>query len=54
VLDAYDLKELSFGPEYIIPKPLDPRLKEYVSAAVARAAIDSGVARLAYPEHYPQ
>lgn len=34
-----------FGPEYIIPKPIDPRLRERVSSAVAQAAIDSGVAR---------
>ncbi|MTW22359.1 malic enzyme-like NAD(P)-binding protein [Allochromatium palmeri] len=47
VLDAYGLQELSFGPDYIIPKPFDPRLRERVPAAVARAAIDSGVARLA-------
>jgi malate dehydrogenase (oxaloacetate-decarboxylating)(NADP+) len=46
VLDAYGLQELSFGPDYIIPKPFDPRLRERVPAAVARAAIDSGVARL--------
>jgi malate dehydrogenase (oxaloacetate-decarboxylating)(NADP+) len=46
VLEAYGLKELSFGPDYIIPKPFDPRLRERVPAAVARAAIDSGVARL--------
>lgn len=35
-----------FGPEYIIPKPIDPRLKERVSAAVAKAAIASGVSRI--------
>ena len=44
VLDAYGLKELSFGPEYIIPKPLDPRVLVEESAAVAEAAIKSGVA----------
>ena len=54
VLDAYGLDHLEFGPEYIIPKPLDPRLKESVSAAVARAAVESGVARLPYPGHYPE
>ncbi len=53
VLDAYDGKPLSFGPSYIIPKPMDPRLLAAVSAAVARAAVDSGVARLPYPQHYP-
>jgi malate dehydrogenase (oxaloacetate-decarboxylating)(NADP+) len=54
VLQAYGLDDLSFGPNYIIPKPFDPRLKELVPAAVARAAIASGVARLPYPAHYPQ
>lgn len=53
VLDAYDGQPLSFGPDYIIPKPMDPRLLGSVSAAVARAAVDSGVARLSYPAHYP-
>ena len=43
----------SFGREYIIPKPLDVRLLSIVSAAVAQAAVDSGVARLPYPAHYP-
>ena len=42
---AYELKSLCFGPEYIIPKPLDPRLLTSVSPAVAKAAMDSGVAR---------
>jgi malate dehydrogenase (oxaloacetate-decarboxylating)(NADP+) len=42
---AYNEKALSFGDEYIIPKPLDPRLLAYVAPAVAKAAIDSGVAR---------
>jgi malate dehydrogenase (oxaloacetate-decarboxylating)(NADP+) len=54
VLQAYGLDHLSFGPGYIIPKPFDPRLRELVPAAVARAAIASGVARLPYPAHYPQ
>jgi malate dehydrogenase (oxaloacetate-decarboxylating)(NADP+) len=36
---------ISFGAQYIIPKPNDPRLREYVSYAVAKAAVDSGVAR---------
>ncbi|MGD8910573.1 MAG: malic enzyme-like NAD(P)-binding protein [Chromatiales bacterium] len=53
VLDAYELQQLSFGPGYIIPKPLDPRLRERVSTAVARAAVESGVARAPYPSHYP-
>ncbi len=42
---AYKLKRMSFGPEYIIPKALDPRLLTHVSCAVAKAAIESGVAR---------
>ena len=45
VLDAYHLDHLEFGPEYIIPKPLDPRLIKYVPPAVSSAAIESGVAR---------
>ena len=43
---AYNLSKLSFGRSYIIPKPLDPRLLTTVAPAVAKAAIDSGVARL--------
>jgi malate dehydrogenase (oxaloacetate-decarboxylating)(NADP+) len=46
VIEAYNLKNLSFGKDYIIPKPLDPRLIAVVSSAVAKAAIDSGVARI--------
>ncbi len=42
---AYNEKSLHFGPTYIIPKPIDPRLLTTVSPAVAKAAIDSGVAR---------
>jgi len=42
---AYNLRRISFGPDYIIPKPLDPRLLTVVAPAVARAAIESGVAR---------
>ena len=53
VLEAYQLESLSFGPDYIIPKPFDPRLIEFVAPAVAQAAIDSGVARAEYPAHYP-
>jgi len=51
VLQAYKLQHLEFGPDYIIPKPLDPRLIDYVPPAIARAAVESGVARKAYP--YP-
>ncbi len=46
ILKAYQLKDLSFGQEYILPKLLDPRLKEVVSSAVARAAVASGVSLL--------
>jgi malate dehydrogenase (oxaloacetate-decarboxylating)(NADP+) len=53
VLAAYGLDELAFGPEYILPKPLDARLKDAIAPAVARAAIDSGVARAEWPAHYP-
>ncbi|MBE7928280.1 MULTISPECIES: malic enzyme-like NAD(P)-binding protein [Pseudomonadaceae] len=53
VCAAYGLSNLEFGREYIIPKPMDPRLITLVSDAVARAAIDSGVATLPYPAHYP-
>lgn len=42
---AYGVSELSFGREYIIPKPFDPRVLTWVAPAVAKAAIDSGVAR---------
>jgi malate dehydrogenase (oxaloacetate-decarboxylating)(NADP+) len=41
---AYNEKSLSFGPEYIIPKPVDPRLITTISMAVAKAAMESGVA----------
>jgi len=53
VLKAYELDNLAFGPAYIIPKPLDPRLRDTVSPAVARAAVETGVARAPYPAHYP-
>ncbi len=45
VLRAYRMEKLEFGPEYLIPKPLDPRLITTISPAVARAAMQSGVAR---------
>lgn len=53
VCDAYAGISLSFGPDYIIPKPMDARLLGVVSDAVAKAAISSGVATLPYPKHYP-
>lgn len=45
VNEAYHVNNLTFGPKYFIPKPVDPRLITEVSMAVARAAIESGVAR---------
>ena len=45
VNDIYKVNNLTFGPDYFIPKPVDPRLITEVSAAVAKAAMDSGVAR---------
>ena len=44
VAQAYAGEDLSFGPEYLIPKPFDPRLMVIVPPAVAKAAMDSGVA----------
>ncbi|MGW8310266.1 MAG: malic enzyme-like NAD(P)-binding protein [Thiogranum sp.] len=52
ILHAYQLDKLAFGPEYIIPKPFDPRLMDFVPPAVAQAAVDSGVARTGFPAHY--
>jgi len=46
VLKAYGGKEFSFGKEYIIPKPFDPRVLWHVAPAVAKAAIDTGVAQI--------
>ena len=43
---AYNEKTISFGPTYIIPKPFDPRLLSTVAPAVAKAAMESGVARI--------
>lgn len=45
VLAAYGLKSLKFGLDYLIPKPLDPRVLLWVAPAIAKAAMDSGVAR---------
>ena len=55
VLKAYGKRKgsLSFGPDYIIPTPFDPRLREFIPPAVARAAVGTGVARTPYPENYP-
>jgi len=46
VLNAYDVEQMSFDENYLIPKPFDPRVLLWVAPAVARAANDSGVARL--------
>ncbi|SIT44354.1 NAD(P)-dependent malic enzyme; bifunctional: NADP-dependent malic oxidoreductase (N-terminal); phosphotransacetylase (C-terminal)) [Paraburkholderia ribeironis] len=60
VATAYGIQDLSFGPEYLIPKPFDPRLIVKVAPAVAKAAMDSGVAERpiedmeAYQQHLQQ
>lgn len=55
VLSGYNIQPgLRFGPDYILPKPFDPRLIQVVAPLVARAAIESGVAKKPYPAHYPQ
>ncbi|RKD88017.1 NADP-dependent malic enzyme [Halopiger aswanensis] len=46
VIEAYGDQPLRFGPEYILPKPIDPRVLFEVAPAVARAAIESGAARI--------
>jgi len=46
VLDIYQIKKLSFGKDYFIPKPFDPRLIELVPKAIFDAAVKSGVSRL--------
>jgi malate dehydrogenase (oxaloacetate-decarboxylating)(NADP+) len=45
VCQAYGVEEIQFGPEYIVPKPFDPRALVWVASAVAQAAMQSGVAR---------
>jgi malate dehydrogenase (oxaloacetate-decarboxylating)(NADP+) len=47
---AYGGQDLRFGPEYIIPKPLDPRVLLWEAPAVAQAAMDTGVARIPIPD----
>lgn len=54
ILKAYQVESMEFGKDYIIPKPFDPRLMEFVPAAVAKAAVDTGMARKPYPAHYPE
>jgi malate dehydrogenase (oxaloacetate-decarboxylating)(NADP+) len=46
VLKAYNLDHLEFGPDYVVPKPFDKRVCLYEAPAVAKAAMDSGVARI--------
>src|SRR5262249_46210388 len=48
VIMAYGGKPLKMGPDYFIPKPFDPRVLWWVAPAVARAAMDSGVARIKF------
>ncbi|ENQ8180516.1 malate dehydrogenase [Vibrio parahaemolyticus] len=52
VLKAAGVEKLEFGSDYIIPKPMDPRLLPRVAKAVAQAAVDSDVARIEMPENY--
>lgn len=53
VLSGYEgIQDLQYGAQYLIPKPIDPRLKNAVSAAVAKAAIEAGVATLPYPYNF--
>ena len=52
VLDASGESALEFGENYIIPKPMDPRLLPRVARAVAQAAVESGVAQIEMPENY--
>ncbi len=52
VLAASGDESLTFGKSYIIPKPMDSRLRSAVAIAVAQAAVDSGVAALEMPENY--
>jgi malate dehydrogenase (oxaloacetate-decarboxylating)(NADP+) len=52
VLRACGLDSLTFGPDYIIPKPMDPRLLTRVAPAVAQAAVACGVARRELPDDY--
>lgn len=52
VLTAAGVSSLTFGADYIIPKPMDPRLCQRVSRAVAQAAIQSGAAKIEMPANY--
>ena len=51
--EAYGLKKLEFGPDYVIPKPLDARIVEWEATAVAQAAMDTKTARkIIDPDEY--
>ena len=52
VVKAAEIDHLEFGREYMIPKPMDPRLLKWIARAVAQAAVDSGVAQIPMPDHY--
>ncbi len=52
VVKAAQVDHLEYGRDYLIPKPMDPRLYTHVSRAVAEAAVKSGVAQIPLPEHY--
>jgi len=55
VISAYELPSLRFGPDYLIPKPFDPRALLWVAPAVAQAAMESGVARIQIDlDRYPE
>ncbi|WP_024606868.1 malic enzyme-like NAD(P)-binding protein [Pseudoalteromonas sp. TAE80] len=54
VLKAAGVDKLEFGAQYIIPKPMDPRLLPRIARAVALAAVESGVAQIDLPENYMQ
>lgn len=54
VLAASGIDKLEFGADYIIPKPMDPRLLPRIAKAVAVAAVESGVAQIELPENYMQ
>ncbi|GGB54644.1 malate dehydrogenase [Oceanisphaera marina] len=54
VLDASGYESLTFGKDYVIPKPMDPRLLPRVARAVAVAAVESGVAGIELPANYMQ
>jgi malate dehydrogenase (oxaloacetate-decarboxylating)(NADP+) len=45
VCQAYGVEKIQYGPEYIVPKPFDPRVLVWVASAVAKAAMETGVAR---------